>query len=124
MGLVFGCKGALEDRKELRSRQARLIFKEEDLGRGTSLLVKLPDIARNTNAPSLLRGRVVPSARVHRGDGHSGTEGGDSRPMRKGQRANAENGFLAAPNHCAIDGLSHGFMEILAAALECGGENA
>ena len=124
MRLVFGFKSAPQNQEKLFSRLARLPFEEQNLGRGTGLLVKLPDIARQANTPILLRGRVVPGACVHRGDGQSGTENHDSRPMRKRQRPNAQNSLFPAPNHRAVHRLRHRVLQIPPAMLEGRHKNA
>ena len=62
--------------------------------------------------------RMTPCPGVHRGDGDARPENCQLRPVGKGQRPDLQDRFFATPDHRAIDGPRHGFMQILTAMVE------
>src|SRR5579863_9945661 len=121
--MILAFKSLLEDREKLGSGSALPFFQEQYLRRGTGLLLKLPDVARNAPAPGDLLIAVAPGARVHRCNGDPWTEHCHSRPMGKRQCTNLQNGLLSSPNHRSVHHASHGFVQILAVVSERRHEN-
>src|SRR5262249_42510741 len=102
MGLVFVLKGAPQVAEELVRRLPNCLLKEENLWRRTRLLIELPHVTRQAEAPGLLFLGMIPRAGIHHRHRDTRSKDLDSGPVGKWQRANLQHRFLSAPDHRAI----------------------